>query len=82
VTIRRVRHHHAVGGLGSCRGSDFFGELAFAGGGRRTATVTATEPAEVLVLFGTEYRRLEQEFPAVAERLRVAVEERLARTAG
>jgi CRP-like cAMP-binding protein len=66
--------------LGELRGGDFFGELAFSGGGRRTATVTATEPSELLVLYGTEFRRLEQEFPAAAERLRAAVEERLVRT--
>jgi CRP/FNR family transcriptional regulator, cyclic AMP receptor protein len=66
--------------LAMLRGGDFFGELALAGAGRRTATVTATEPSELLVLYGTEFRRLEQEFPAAAERLRAAVEERLART--
>jgi hypothetical protein len=42
--------------------------------------VTATEASELLVLYGTEFRRLEQEFPAAAERLRAAVDERLART--
>ena len=66
--------------LAELRAGDFFGELALAGGGRRTATVTATEPSELLVLYGTEYRRLEQEFPAAAARLRAAVDERLART--
>lgn len=52
---------------------DFFGELAIVGNGRRTATVTATAPSELLVLFGTEFRRLEQELPEAAERIREAV---------
>src|SRR5215469_12240166 len=45
---------------------DFFGELAILGDGRRTATVTTAAPSEVLVLFGTEFRRLEQEYPELA----------------
>ena len=64
--------------LAALRSGDYFGELAFSAGGRRTATVTATEPSEVLVLYGTEYRRLEQEFPGVAARVRGTAEERLA----
>jgi CRP/FNR family transcriptional regulator, cyclic AMP receptor protein len=48
---------------------DFFGELALLGDGRRTATVTTTSPAQVLVLFGTEFRRLQQEHPEVAAQI-------------
>jgi CRP-like cAMP-binding protein len=48
---------------------DFFGELALLGEGRRTATVTTESPSQVLVLFGTEFRRLQQEYPALAERI-------------
>jgi CRP-like cAMP-binding protein len=59
--------------LATLGAGDFFGELAFAGNGRRTATVTATVPSELLVLFGTEFRRLEQELPQAAERIREAV---------
>ena len=60
---------------------DFFGELAFASGGRRTATVTATEPSDLLVMYGTEFRRLEQELPSAAEGIRQAVAERAVGTA-
>jgi voltage-gated potassium channel len=48
---------------------DFFGELALLGDGRRTATVTTTSPSQVLVLFGTEFRQLQQEFPELAARI-------------
>jgi CRP-like cAMP-binding protein len=37
---------------------DFFGEAAILGGGRRTATVTATSSGNVWVLFGTRFREL------------------------
>ena len=36
---------------------------------RRTATVTTTSPSQVLVLFGIEYRRLQQESPELAARI-------------
>ena len=55
--------------------SDFFGELAILGDGRRTATVATTSPSQVLVLFGTEFRRLQQEYPETAERIETALRE-------
>jgi CRP-like cAMP-binding protein len=45
---------------------DFFGELAILGDGQRTATVTTGSPSQVLVLFGTEFRQLQQELPEIA----------------
>lgn len=48
---------------------DFFGELALLGEGRRTATVTTQSPSRVFVLFGTEFRRLQQEFPELAAQI-------------
>jgi CRP-like cAMP-binding protein len=61
---------------------DFFGEMAIVGEGRRNATVTAASPVELLVLFGTEFRSLEQEHPAAAERIRQKVAERVERARG
>jgi voltage-gated potassium channel len=54
---------------------DFFGELAILGDGRRTATVTTDSASQVLVLFWTEFRRLQQEFPGTAERIESALRE-------
>jgi voltage-gated potassium channel len=55
---------------------DFFGEMAIAGEGRRTATVTTTSPSRVLTLFGTEFRRLQQAQPEIAARLESAMRQR------
>jgi CRP-like cAMP-binding protein len=56
---------------------DFFGELAILGDGRRTATVTTTSPARLLVLFGTEFRQLQQEQPELARQIEAGVRARL-----
>jgi CRP-like cAMP-binding protein len=45
---------------------DHFGEISILGEGRRTASVVAATPMKVLVMFGTAFRLMEQEFPAVA----------------
>ena len=57
---------------------DFFGEIAILGDGRRTATVTTSSPSSFLVMFGSEFRRLEAAHPDIAARIREAMEERLA----
>jgi CRP-like cAMP-binding protein len=57
---------------------DFFGEVAILGGGRRSATVTTTAPTTLLVLFGTEFRELQQSHPKIAAELEAAMERRLA----
>lgn len=46
---------------------DTFGELAVVTGAERTATVTALEAGETLVLRGSELRRLAREHPSVDE---------------
>jgi CRP-like cAMP-binding protein len=63
--------------LGALGPGDFFGEVALLGDGRRSATVTTTTPATVLVMFGTEFRRLADAQPAIAERITAAMRERV-----
>jgi CRP-like cAMP-binding protein len=58
---------------------DHFGEIAILDDdGRRTATVTATEPVVAWSLFGTAFRVLQTEHPDVADALELATRERLA----
>jgi CRP-like cAMP-binding protein len=57
---------------------DHFGEIAILDGGRRTATVTATSPMKVWAIFGTEFRRMEQEMPVCADLIKSAMSARLA----
>jgi CRP/FNR family transcriptional regulator, cyclic AMP receptor protein len=64
--------------LGELGPGDFFGEIAILDGGRRTATVTTTAPAKLLVMFGTEFRRLQQEQPAIASQIEDAMRLRVA----
>ncbi len=56
---------------------DFFGEIALLETERRTATVRATTPMEVIVMFAREFKRMERELPAVADRVHSAIRARL-----
>lgn len=58
---------------------DFFGEIAALAGGRRTATVTAIEDSEVLVLEASELDVLLSRVPKVATRMAEALAARLRR---
>jgi CRP/FNR family transcriptional regulator, cyclic AMP receptor protein len=64
--------------LRTLRSGDFFGEIAILGGGRRTATVTATEPVTAWKMFGTAFRELERIRPDVSAALQEAMRQRLA----
>ena len=64
-----------VGTLGP---GDFFGEIAILGDGRRSATVTTTAPSRVLVMFGTEFRGLQQQYPEIASQIEATMGERVA----
>lgn len=58
---------------------DFFGEIALLEEERRTASVTATSPMKVIVMFGRDFRQMDQHMPHVAEKVRRALEERRSR---
>ncbi len=58
------------------RPGDFFGEQAILGGTRRNATVTTTSPAKLLVMHGTQFRRLQQEHPGIAARIEEVTQQR------
>jgi voltage-gated potassium channel len=63
--------------VGTLWPGDFFGEIAILGDGRRSATVTTTAPSRVLVMFGTEFRRLQQNHPEIASRIEATMGERI-----
>ena len=58
---------------------DFFGEIGLVESERRTATVVAKSPMELIVIFGPNFRRLERELPELAAQIRTAIRERLER---
>ena len=63
--------------LSTLQAGDYFGEIAILGGGRRTASVTTTSPARLLVMFGTEFRQLQAAYPEIADRITLAMKERV-----
>jgi CRP-like cAMP-binding protein len=62
------------------RTGDFFGEIGMLATGTRTASVTATSPMRLVVMFSREFNQIERRMPTVAEKLRKAMRERVART--
>ena len=56
---------------------DWFGELGLLDPAHRDATVTATTPMELIVMFEREFRQMEREMPSVATRVRSAIRARL-----
>ena len=56
---------------------DFFGEIGLLETERRTATVTATTPMRVIVMSSGEFRRMDRDMPAIADRIRAAIRARL-----
>jgi CRP-like cAMP-binding protein len=69
----------SVGGteIATLETGDVFGEAAILGNGRRTATVTTTTPARLFVLFGTEFRLLQQQFPDTSAQIEALMRQRI-----
>ncbi len=56
---------------------DVFGEIAVLSGGRRTATVVASTPMQLVTVLNRDVWRLEREAPAVGAALRSRIAEHL-----
>ena len=59
---------------------DFFGEIALLGEGEHTATVTAASPVSLVVMFGSDFRVFERDFPEATAIMKQTMAERLGRT--
>jgi voltage-gated potassium channel len=66
--------------LRTLRAGDFFGEIALLGESRRTATVTATSPVTLAVMYGSDFRVFERDFPDAARQIKEATAARLERS--
>jgi CRP-like cAMP-binding protein len=75
VDVRRGGRKVAEMGSGS-----FFGEIALLTDAPRTATVTATSPARVLVITGQAFQRLLKETTTIRPKVLAALAERAAAT--
>lgn len=56
---------------------DFFGEVSILATPRRTATVTATTPMQLLELFGADFAKLTDDIPDLGAAVKTAIEAHL-----
>jgi CRP/FNR family transcriptional regulator, cyclic AMP receptor protein len=59
---------------------DAFGEIGLLATGTRTASITATTPMKLVVIFSREFKQIEAGMPKIARELRASMRERVART--
>jgi CRP-like cAMP-binding protein len=67
----------SCGESASALGNDFFGEIGLLETARRTASVVATTPMEVIVMFQPEFEQMKKELPTVADQVQAAIRARL-----
>lgn len=60
---------------------DVFGEIGVLVTGTRRATVVATTPMRLVAMFSRDFKQIEGQMPALADRLREIMRERVARSA-
>ena len=65
--------------LATLRAGDFFGEIALLGDTPRTATVSASTPVTLAVMYGSDFRVFERDFPDAARSMYEVMEQRLSR---
>lgn len=73
-TAEVIQNSERIAELGP---GDFFGEIALLETGRRTASVVAATDMRLIVMFQREFKQMEREMPAVADRIRSAIRARL-----
>jgi CRP/FNR family cyclic AMP-dependent transcriptional regulator len=56
---------------------DFFGEIGLLETQQRTASVVATTPLDVIVMFQPEFEQMKKELPTVADQIQAAIRARL-----
>ena len=56
---------------------DFFGEIGLIETGRRTASVVATTPMDVIVMYRDAFEQMKKELPTVADQVQAAIRSRL-----
>jgi CRP-like cAMP-binding protein len=66
--------------VATLRDGDVFGEIGVLVTGTRRASVVATTPMRLIAMFSRDYKRIENHMPALTERLREIMRERVART--
>jgi CRP-like cAMP-binding protein len=66
--------------IATLREGDVFGEIGVLVTGTRRASVVATTPMRLVAMFTRDYRQVESRMPALADKLREIMRERVART--
>jgi CRP-like cAMP-binding protein len=66
--------------LSTLRAGDYFGEIALLNEARRTATVTATSPVTLAVMYGSDFHVFERDFPNAAQQMKETTARRLERS--